>query len=558
MNNIFELIKALPPRDFSMYVNNLSQNSITGGQNTFSYMFSNGFVFKQYKSLEDAYNLVQELRSQNKIPSYATSALSFVSGSNFTNLNAFLDSVNSSTANFTKIKKTTGKIVENLEAIVNLGGLYKNDRIKITEDKRGVFDFSLASQGLFRPVEFFSQELKDYIKNSNTKNPFFYLESPDGVADPEKVNLVMVGSNRVYNVSVDNRTFSCVRRQKGATKVHETYPDKCFLKENSDGIEVTYETANPSKIFNGQNNVKLKYASSNKKSYLLYEKKKDSVKHVDIFFPVNFLTIGDGNRALYLMPAYLIASTIEKYGIQVRISAVRLGSDNSVNTAISVPVKDYNESCKLSFDRIYNLLGKSSSAQTFFAFLKVMAQNDGVQRARQNITQAQFRNVEYYNPVYMNFMMQVYKNWIKKNRNEPFVNTKVVNENFQFAMATTGYDILGDTVEYKDLLDTIHEVFFKYFYYLDYLAIEMLDMREFIMQLYTRMIENEFFRTVFTIPSTKVELKNVIRSYVVSMLVEKYSLVNAGEYSDTPEQEAEKKKKFAEKVQEMNNEINSI
>lgn len=558
MNNIFELIKALPPRPFSMYVNNLSQVSITGGQNTFSYMFSDGFVFKQYKSLEDAYGLIQDLRSKGSIPRYAQSALTFVAGSDFTNLNSFLNSVNTNTPSFKKIKKTTGKIVENLEAIVNLGGLYKNDRIKITEDKRGVFDFSLASQGLFRPVEFFSQDLKDYIKKSGIKNPFFYLESPDGVADPEKVNLTIVGTSRIYSVSVDSRSFTCIRRQKGATKVFETYPDKCFLQKNSDGIEITYDTANPSKVFNGLNNVKLKYASSNKKSYLLYQKKKDSVKHVDIFFPVNFLTMGDGNRALYLMPAYLIASTIEKYGIQVRISAVRVGSDGNINTAISVPVKDYNESCQLSFDRIYNLLGKRSSAQTFFAFLKVMAQNEGVQRPAQGITDAQFGNVEYYNPVYMNFMMQVYKNWIKKNRNEPFVNTKVVNENFQFAMATTGYNVLGDNIEYQDLLDGIHEVFFKYFYYLDYLAIEMLDMREFIMQLYTRMIENEFFRTVFTIPSTKVELKNVIRSYVVSMLVEKYSLVTAGEYSDTPEQESEKKKKFAQKVEEMNNEINSI
>ena len=93
---------------------------------------------------------------------------------------------------------------------------------------------------------------------------------------------------------------------------------------------------------------------------------------------------------------------------------------------------------------------------------------------------------------------------------------------------------------------------------MDFLAIEMLNMREFIKTLYKRFSEDITFRKIYEVPSNKVETLNIIRSYVITMLVQKYSIVTGGKYFDTPEQIKKKEDIFKEKIISLNEEINSI
>ncbi len=39
---------------------------------------------------------------------------------------------------------------------IEMGGAFNKNRLKATSNPQGIFDFSLASQGLIRPVEYFS------------------------------------------------------------------------------------------------------------------------------------------------------------------------------------------------------------------------------------------------------------------------------------------------------------------------------------------------------------------------------------------------------------------
>jgi len=93
---------------------------------------------------------------------------------------------------------------------------------------------------------------------------------------------------------------------------------------------------------------------------------------------------------------------------------------------------------------------------------------------------------------------------------------------------------------------------------MDYLSIEMLDMKDFIKSVYTRFTEDVTFRKIYQMPSAKDEIKALLRSYVLTMLVQKYKLVSGGAYSDTAEQKQNKEETFQKKVISLNEQINNI
>jgi hypothetical protein len=556
LDNLFEVIKQLGQKPFSSFVSSATSASVQG-ISSYDYMSTNGFVFKQFKSLEDAFNKKDEIQAKATKKRYETIALEYVSDAKFNNYKTFTDYINTPKSNFEKTKEVSKAFIENIKTLINLGGLFKNDRIIITEDTNGIFDFGLASLGLYRPIEFYSQGLADDIKDGKLKNPFPNYEN--GIVNGDDIQKQVIGELKIFTYTKNGKKYDCERRQRGTTKVFNTFFKECFLKPNKDGMVITYYLDNKDKVYNGKGNVKLKYASSNKKSYLMYNKKDDSVKNVDIFMPINNVTaVRDGGRALALLPAYLISASLENFGIQSRISALRLGSDDNTSITISIPVKDYEESANEAFNKAFTLLALQGSAVNFFAFHKVIAENDGIQANPTKNTSSSFKNVAYDSQRYIDDMMQRYKNWSEINKDKDFVNTKVVNQNFQFGLTTPGSSSASNSLDYADILAGLHKVFYLFYFYMDYLAIEMLDMKDFVKSVYTRFTEDETFRKIYSMPSTKDEIKNLIRSYVLQMLVQKYKLVTGGSYSDSIEQKKKKEETFQKKVISLNEQINNL
>jgi hypothetical protein len=93
---------------------------------------------------------------------------------------------------------------------------------------------------------------------------------------------------------------------------------------------------------------------------------------------------------------------------------------------------------------------------------------------------------------------------------------------------------------------------------MDFLAIEMVDMNEFVKNIYKRITEDDTFNKIFERPSDKKEIKNLIRQYVIAILVEKYQTVNGGFYSDNQEQINKKENGFKEKVLLLNEAVNNL
>lgn len=557
LDNLFEVIKQIGQKPFSDFVDISTRNSITTNKSMYSSMSTNGFVFEQFKSLEDAFNKKEEILNKPIKKAYENSALSFVTNSEYRDYKSFTDFLDTTDKEFTKIKEVSNVFIENIKTLINLGGLFSNDRIIVSEDTRGVFDFGLASLGLYRPIEFYSKSLYDDVISGVVKNPNGALDLEIGVVNPELVRKKIVGTITSFVFAYLGKNYDCEKRQKGATKVYNNFSNECFLKPNNDGILITYYLSNKDKVYNGSGSSKLKYASSNKKSYLIYNKKDDSVKNVDIFMPINFLGVNDSTRAIALLPAYLISASLEEFGIQSRISALRLGSDKSTQITISIPVKDYVESTKEAFNRTFALLSKSNSAESFFAFHKVISENEGIQAPPTGDTSSAFSNIFYDEQPYMNDMMQRYKNWAEENKDKPFFNTKVINPNFQFATKQLRFSV-GSDLNYPVILDQLHSIFFQFYYYMDFLAIEMLGMRDFIKSVYKRFSEDETFKKIYDLPSSKKDKLDLIRAYVITMLVQKYDVVIGGKYFDTPEQVKKKEDTFKDKIISLNEEINSI
>lgn len=532
------------------------RNIQLGGRPTNFYdkYFRKGFVFHQYSSLQEVFQLIDEYRkNSSNLSSIQRRALDKVSSSKYSDYNTFMDFAEQENQDKRQAKKVTENILDNVENFINLGGLFKKDRLKISQDDRGIFDFSLASLGLYRPIEFYSEKLEKDINNKIIDNPF--PNNPFGLVNPD--NVIKIGNDFVYKKN--KKKYYCEKRQKGATRVFNKFFEICELRPNKEGLQITYEIGSD-KVFNGKGDVRLKYASSNKKSYLIFDKKDDNVKYVDIFMSLNnLLYTSDAGRVLSFIPAYLIAGSLEKYGIKVRISAMRLGANDGVHSTIAVPVKDYNENTRESFNKSFAILTTKDLVKELFGFLKILAENDSQQITPTGNTFVKYYQVGYDDRNYINLMMQRYKNWVEKNKDKPFVNSKVNNPNFQFGLnADEMSNYYGNKVTKNFLVREIHNIFFKYYYYMDFLALEMIPMLEFVKSIYTRFINDKEFKSLFDVPLDSSDLKQLLREYVRDMLVEKYQVVKKGKYADTKEQEREKDNKFQSKLTALNEALNSV
>lgn len=554
LNNFFDIVRQVGKIDFSIYVNQFAQNNQTS--NSFNSDFKNGFVFKQFSSFESSFDEIKKIRKipNDKLKGYERVALSSVSGSDFDNLESTNNYFSSVTSRFSTIKSLSKTIINNLKELVNLGGIYKNDKLVVTADDRGVFDFSLASLGLYRPIEFYSEELKQDIEKGILENPFIYLKTENGVVLNDKVIKVKIGLDNGFKFFINQKEYDCERRQKGATKVLNNFSDKCFLKQTNQGIFVTYSFENINKVFNGEGKIRLKYASSNKKSYLIYDKKDDNVKYVDIFVPINYIA-GKQAPALNLIPAYLVAVALEGFGIETRISAMRIGTDRQTTISVSIPVKNYTESTQESFDRTFNLLGRKDVAKNYFKFFKIIAENEGIQANATGDTDSAFDDINYYRQDYVINMMQRYKNWAKENKDKSFINTKVSNPNFQFGMVQKDNRLDEDL---SGFLSEFHIIMYQFYYYMDFLAIEFREIDEMVSEIYSRFTENEIFKDVFSIPDSKQARKDLIRKYINTMLIEKYQVVEGGKYADSEIDKKEKEDKFSQKIFKLSDSLNNL
>jgi len=218
---------------------------------------------------------------------------------------------------------------------IEMGGAFNKNRLKATSNPQGIFDFSLASQGLIRPVEYFSKELSEDLPNLFYSQYTINGKVLSGLVPPDLVYKIkgVNGNVYFYTHKKDGKDYDylCQQRQVGVTEALFKSPN---LKVKMFGeMEILAEY-----------NKDVVFRSTNKKCYLMYDKKGGKANKVELYV----IQGGSGGATaegmlLKIMPVLLAAKTLEEAGIKTRIYAVRAYSDGRKYVFMSYPIKEYGE-----------------------------------------------------------------------------------------------------------------------------------------------------------------------------------------------------------------------
>lgn len=184
-----------------------------------------------------------------------------------------------------------GLMIFDLPINFNLGGKEEKTRLVTTDRPLGVFDFSLASKGLYRVPEYFSQELAD------TKPRIFKeLNLAKGVVPPNFVVSTKINGKPFFTFTdIDGITYNLTQQQKGTADI----------EQNVKGA-------------------KKQFATTTKKVYLKFNRQGGKVKYIELYSLFYFTRDGnDVDYALCHLPALQVAEYFESRGIGVRFYMTR-------------------------------------------------------------------------------------------------------------------------------------------------------------------------------------------------------------------------------------------
>jgi hypothetical protein len=200
------------------------------------------------------------------------------------------------------------KIETETNAKLNLGGENDKAKIEFSDKPIGVFDFSLASQQLFRVQEFFSEEIKQ-------NDPFLFksYDLPSGVIPNYFVTKQVENNitNFYYIDEIKNIKYLLEKRQKGLTKILHEDP---LLK-----VSVLNGMLIPKTPVKG-----VVFSSKTKKPYVKYKKRGGKVKYVEIYSIFYYSKMkSDFSKSIRHLPAVMVCEYLEKMGTLTKFFLTR-------------------------------------------------------------------------------------------------------------------------------------------------------------------------------------------------------------------------------------------
>jgi hypothetical protein len=232
-----------------------------------------------------------------------------------------LDELNNKLKEFQSPKLLDNSIaqIQNLFSLINLGGAFDKDRMVATDMPIGVFDFSLASKGLYKAQEYFCPELGRLI------NPDFILKIG---FDPDVF---------IYTEKKDDipKSYSLIQQQEGTNEIRLMNNHIEELVKSGETREMATEL---SKIQFPK--AKLIFKTTTKKVNLVRRSKTlknntvGNEKYVDLFLRIGGNANETPRSLLYrTMPSLLVAYFLNKAGIKTRILGLDAIGDGSRNEA---------------------------------------------------------------------------------------------------------------------------------------------------------------------------------------------------------------------------------
>jgi len=216
------------------------------------------------------------------------------------------------------------KVLFNFGLKFQLGGSKDKSRIITTDKPQGIFDFSLASKGLYRVPEYYSEKLAE-----EKPDRFIEYGTLSGVVPPNFVQQRMIlGIRQFYFKDKDNKEYVCQQYQKGTIAI----------KDNVKGA-------------------KLQFATNTKKVYLKFKRQGGKVNYVEIYSLFYFTSVnGADGYAMRHLPAIITCQYLESLGIKCRFYPTRFVvfsnqftvRKEDLLTSATLPLWNYSEDNKLN------------------------------------------------------------------------------------------------------------------------------------------------------------------------------------------------------------------
>lgn len=173
---------------------------------------------------------------------------------------------------------------------LNLGGDTEKSKLTTTDKPIGIFDFSLASRGLYRVPEYYSEKL---AIEKPTK--FEEADLASGIVPANFVSEKVLFGKKTYIYTDEGVDYECEIVQKGKIAIDQ-----------------------------GKPGAKLKFATRSRKVYLTYKRKRGKVKYVEIYSMFYYTRLrGDTQFAIRHIPALMVAEYLESVGIKTRFYMTR-------------------------------------------------------------------------------------------------------------------------------------------------------------------------------------------------------------------------------------------
>ena len=396
-------------------------------------------------------------------------------------------------------------------ADIDMGGSFKKSKLIITDRPQGIFDFGLASLGLFAEQEFFSEKLA-------MESPLEFPNELSGI-----VPNLFVTKNQLQDfwyVSNDTgKKYKMTQQDKGTRKgVLEGYPE--------DEIPSKYKT----------------YRTRQKKSYLLFKKEGGKAKKVDLYIPMGGnADLNESGMLARALPVIMAARFFESVGIRARVNATRLYEAESYNIAkrekirtktfqcVAVTIKDFGED--IDFTRMaISVADNRTFRWGLWKFLPAyFAKKYGV------------TNIGYGWAVYQGSQLletsRRFKNWYEDEiiKGVPLVKMEKPLQIFG------GLPSPPSSYTYTGQQDNTYEEIIKEFYrILDTVDIFYNKPKEAYNRIYKRWVE------------TKDMTVNEFKVYIQTVLARSYSVAVGGQYADKEDEAENLEDNFDTKIDSLN------
>jgi len=385
---------------------------------------------------------------------------------------------------------------ENWIAKIDMGGAFKKQRLIITGDNRGVFSFGVASKGLYKPSEFFSDSLA-----IESPDEFSYLDKPSGI-----VPALYVTKREIFNTvmyfytSKNGKEYNLTKQDEGTRAIELALPD-----------------------------AKKVFKTTAKKAYVMFPKKGGKAKMIDLYIPKNA-----GISLTNILPSLMIAYFMRLYGVMCRISVIRVwhlygteittGESKTGYGGYGFMVKDFGDD--LDFN---NIALQACDGRTWDSVVQSAGNIMDSRRYGKTVNNLNIESTDNTGgvPSYMDEFMGRYRNFymglIKEGKIDPIrIDKKLMVMGFV------------DSTNRRNIMSAFWRV-------LDLIDFQFNKTDEVLSRIYNRYVVEEG------------KSQTVFKEYIIGILQSTYDYPTGGMYAESVEDSEKMDAEYSDKLQELTN-----